>query len=258
MNTVDLTELTIWGSRFFLAFCRIGGFFVTFVAIRYWIPATVRILLALALALSASFQETIAVQPLCFSVRTLLGVAGELATGVLLSMTLAVYFGLFVLAGQLVGRHMALGLSEIADPGEHGSSTTVVTQVFQLNALGFFFLIDGHLVTFVVLLESMTTLPPGHFGETLDRSMAMVRLVSWMFGAGLLIALPIITTLLVVNMVFGCMARTSPGLNILTLGFPLTIPAGVALLYLTVTFMPSTLPRLAWYALEQLKVFTQP
>ncbi|MNZ86545.1 Flagellar biosynthetic protein FliR [compost metagenome] len=53
-----------------------------------------------------------------------------------------------------------------------------------------------------------------------------------MLGAGLLLALPAITALLVVNLAFGAMTRAAPQLNIFSIGFPLTLVLGLVILWI--------------------------
>ncbi|WP_174824231.1 flagellar biosynthetic protein FliR, partial [Pseudomonas juntendi] len=59
-----------------------------------------------------------------------------------------------------------------------------------------------------------------HFWELAGR-------MGWVFGAGLLLILPVIAALLVVNIAFGVMTRAAPQLNIFSIGFPLTLVMGM-------------------------------
>jgi flagellar biosynthetic protein FliR len=55
-----------------------------------------------------------------------------------------------------------------------------------------------------------------------------------MFAAGLLMALPVIISLLLINVGMGVVARAAPQLNIFAVGFPVTLTMGMVLMWVTV------------------------
>ena len=61
-----------------------------------------------------------------------------------------------------------------------------------------------------------------------------------MFMGALLIALPALTSMLLVNLAFGVITRAAPQLNIFAVGFPVTLLLGFVVLMLSV---PSLTPR---------------
>src|SRR5690606_17908730 len=78
-----------------------------------------------------------------------------------------------------------------------------------------------------------TTLPVGLSG--LDGAMIW-RLVEWgsqLFAGALTVALPGMAALLVVNLAFGVMSRAAPTLNLFAVGFPISLLAGLVIMYLT-------------------------
>ncbi len=54
-----------------------------------------------------------------------------------------------------------------------------------------------------------------------------------MFAAAVVIAIPVMTALLIVNLSFGVMARAAPQLNVFALGFPVTMIVGLFILSLS-------------------------
>lgn len=68
-----------------------------------------------------------------------------------------------------------------------------------------------------------------------------------MFGSAVLIALPILVTLMFVNIGMGFMTRAAPSLNIFSVGFPAMILIGFVILWMA---LPSVLGRIAslWVA----------
>ena len=55
-----------------------------------------------------------------------------------------------------------------------------------------------------------------------------------MFGAAILIALPMITTALLISVTLGILAKTAPQLNVLMMGFPIQIVVGFSVLIMAV------------------------
>ncbi len=59
-----------------------------------------------------------------------------------------------------------------------------------------------------------------------------------MFAGGLLLSLPLIASLLLINVCFGVAARAAPQLQIFSVGFPVTLTLGLLLIWMT---LPDTL-----------------
>ena len=238
LSIYDLEQLVYQVSLFFLVLCRVTGLVITFPLTREWLPQSARLLLALALSVIALPRVHATVEPM--TVSMVITATTELLIGVLMGSVMVIFFSLYSLAGHLAGMQMALGLAEMNDP-VNGVSVTVVSRLYHIAGQMMFVLINGHLVIFVVLVESFQTLPPGNFLLVLDRSSSLIAMTGWMFGAGLLMVLPIIICLLTVNLAFGFITRSAPQMNLLTLGFPLSIMAGLVLLSLNIVQLPSFL-----------------
>jgi len=55
-----------------------------------------------------------------------------------------------------------------------------------------------------------------------------------LFGGALSIALPAITSLLIVNLAFGVVSRAAPSLNLMAVGFPVILICGLLVLVVSV------------------------
>jgi flagellar biosynthetic protein FliR len=70
---------------------------------------------------------------------------------------------------------------------------------------------------------------------------ALARVIDWsgeLLGFGVIIMLPVVASLLVVNLAFGVMARAAPQLNIFAVGFPIMILFGSVMIVLTLAMLP--------------------
>ena len=56
----------------------------------------------------------------------------------------------------------------------------------------------------------------------------------WMFATALSLALAPVTAMLLINFAFGVMTRAAPQLNIFAIGFPVTMTAGLIIMWLTI------------------------
>lgn len=74
------------------------------------------------------------------------------------------------------------------------------------------------------------TLPIG--GEPLNSNafLALTKAGSLIFLNGLMLALPLITLLLTLNLALGLLNRMAPQLSIFVIGFPLTLTVGISLM----------------------------
>jgi flagellar biosynthetic protein FliR len=62
---------------------------------------------------------------------------------------------------------------------------------------------------------------------------SIIEWSSHMFAGGLLLAMPIIASLLLINVIFGVAARSAPQLQIFSVGFPVTLMLGLLLVWKT-------------------------
>ncbi|MBO9480811.1 flagellar biosynthetic protein FliR [Salinisphaera sp. G21_0] len=243
-----LSELSHQIVLYLLVFCRISGFVMTCPLTREWLPLSARLLLALALSVAVMLQLSSAMTT-DLSLSLVLAACSEFITGLLFGAVLLIYFSVFTLAGHLTGLQMALGFAELSDPA-NGISVTVIARIYQVMAQLLFVLINGHLLFFMVVINSFHALPIGHFLMISDRVPALITMTGWMFGAGLLIALPAIVCLLIVNLTFGFITRSAPQMNLLTLGFPMIVLAGIVLLSLNILQVPYVVEQHSHYALK--------
>ena len=79
----------------------------------------------------------------------------------------------------------------------------------------------------------------------------MVALGTLVFAGGILLALPALTSLLLINVAFGIVTRTAPQLNIFAVGFPVTILCGLLIMFMVMPGFIDALVMLMSNALER-------
>lgn len=185
-----------------------------------------------------------------FTADGLLMAIREIGIGFAIGFILQLAFGAAVYAGQAIAMVMGLGFAMAVDP-QNGVQVPVVSQFNVILSTLLFLSLDGHLVLLATLVDSYEVLPAMVSGLPVASLSNMVALGGQVFAGGILLSLPAIATLLLVQVSFGVMTRAAPQLNIFAVGFPLTIIAGLFVMFLTMPGFIAALSRLLSNALEQ-------
>jgi len=206
------------------------------------VPARVKIGLGImiAIALAPAAGTMPAVEP--FSGAGLAILMQQIVIGITMGFTVRITFAAVDMAGELAGLQMGLGYATFFDP-RNAAATPVISHFYGLLATLVFLAIDGHLMLISALADSFHTIP---VGATLGPG-AWMTVVTWagtIFAAGVSLSLPIVATLLIVNLAIGVLTRAAPQLNIFAVGFPVTIAIGLGALALALPAMTPGLVRL--------------
>lgn len=251
---LELSDAQIggWVGSFLLPLFRIAALLMTMPVIgTQLVPLRVRLYLALAIAIVLVPTLPPMPQVDAIDLRTILLVGEQVLVGALLGFVLQLFFHAFVVAGQIISMQMGLGFASMVDP-TNGVSVPVLGQFYLMLVTLLFLAMNGHLVVFEVLAESFVTLPVGG-GLLTAQYWEVAGKLGWVMGAGLLLALPAITALLVVNLAFGVMTRAAPQLNIFSIGFPLTLALGLVIVWIGMADVLAQYQVLATDALQLLR-----
>jgi flagellar biosynthetic protein FliR len=175
------------------------------------------------------------------SARGLLEVVNQITIGLMMGLILQVAIAAVVVAGQAISNSMGLSMAMMIDPNL-GNVPTVAQFLIVLATLVFVGL-GGHGLLLAMLVESFSSLPVGTF-VMVDQSWRQV--LAWssmMFLGAVLIALPVMVTLLFINIGIGVITRAAPSLNIFAVGLPATIVMGFLVLIMS---MANIGARLQW------------
>lgn len=196
------------------------------------VPARVRLVLSLAI--------TLVIMPLLpanpplemFSYQGFLVAVAQVMIGMTTGFIMQLVFAALLFAGQGVALSMGLGFASMVDP-QNGQQVPVIAQFYVMTSTLVFLSVDGHLLLIKMLLDSFNSLPIGIDGIGKDDIWTILTWSSRMFAGGLLLTMPIIVSLLLVNISLGVATRVAPQLNIFSVGFPVTLMLGMLLVWLT-------------------------
>lgn len=241
---MNFTEAQLQGqiAAFIWPLMRISAMFVAvpLFSLRT-VPARVRLILSVAI--------TFVVMPLLpafpvidmFSYEGIRVAIAQVMIGLSTGFIVQLVFAAIVFAGQGVALSMGLGFASMVDP-QNGQQVPVIAQLYVITSTLIFLGLDGHLLLIKMLLDSFTSLPLGIDGITKTNIWDVIAWSSRMFAGGLLLAMPVIVSLLLVNIGFGIATRAAPQLNIFSVGFPVTLMLGIVLIWLT---LPNVLDQFA-------------
>lgn len=228
-----LADVTGWLTQYLFAMLRVGSFLVASPAFGgRFTPATVRVMAGAVLALPVMTQVPLPPPERLAGLSAVPLVMGELAIGLTAGLVLTILFGAATTAGDRIAATAGLGFAAQVDPAA-GGQTPVVAQLFGIFTLMVFFSVDGHLVALRILIESFDAFPPGQVPPLPVLVSAGLSAGGRMFALGMGIMLPVVSVLLLLNIVVGVITRSAPALNLFSFGFPLTMAATLLLLWLT-------------------------
>ncbi len=240
---------------YFYPFVRIGAMLsiIPIFGIRA-VPTRSKIILSVFLTLVIA--PTISLPPPTdpFSWQGILFIVQQILIGVAMGVIFLVVFQAFVVAGHLIAMGMGLAFAQMVDPAT-GVNTPVVSRYFTIIATLLFLALNGHILVIQVIADSFEYLPIGVSFLNQESIWLIVEFGSYMFSAGVLIALPAITALLLINVSFGVVTRAAPALNIFAVGFPVTLMAGLIMLSLTTPLILPHLQELVRRAVEVISQF---
>lgn len=231
MITVAVAPLT----TIFLIAIRIGTvlLFTPIEAIRV-LPIHVRLLLVLIISWLIMANLSLPAQSPNDLSLFLSGVA-ELCNGLILSLTLFATFAIFHVAGQLIDTQMGLNAIAVLNPTDH-SHDPLSGRLLMMLAVLFFFAVDGHHRLLEALLLSFTLIAPGQLALFVGFT-PLIKQCAFMFSLGLLVASPIVFSLLLIDVVGAVVTRNMPQINTYFLTLPIKILLGYFVFILLLDYL---------------------
>jgi flagellar biosynthetic protein FliR len=193
----------------------------------------------LVLSLAVLLSSKVPVDPGRFPTRTwdfALLVGAEIIIGAILGLSVNILLTSVQIMGQLVGFQMGFAVANVIDP-VGGGQISVLAQLSFLMAILTMFMVNGHHYFFKALADSFTLLPVGKVAMTKNLFDQMMHISGQMFSLAVRLGAPVIGALLFTQVCMGILAKTVPQMNILMVGFPITISVGLIFLSLSMLVM---------------------
>jgi flagellar biosynthetic protein FliR len=183
-------------------------------------------------------------------------VLGEVGIGLLIGFLLNLIFAAFQLAGQFFSLQMGFSASEVFDPLSQveiplmGEFLNLIAMLVFITSSGMSkFLLVGVQRSFQYLraIDLVT--------HRVGITSLLINGLSGLFQSALTISFPILGTLLLVSVAMGLLARAAPQMDILTMGFPVSIGVSFLLLFATMPFLMTAMERVIDGSFQSLNGF---
>ena len=224
-------QLDGWLAGMLLPFLRVLALFSAAPLLSHKsFPMRGRVALAFAIAVVVSPFANVPAGLTLASASGLGLVVQQVAIGVALGFAARLLFAVFEIAGEFIGLQMGFSFAGFFDP-QGGTESAVGTW---LNTLGMllFIALDGHLLLIDALVATFTAFPIAADPFTSFKLIRLDLLGGDVFRLALALALPATMLMLFINLVLGFTSRVAPQLSIFSVGFPVTLLAGLAVLAL--------------------------
>jgi flagellar biosynthetic protein FliR len=194
------------------------------------VPTIARLLITVGLAcvIALPFADQMAVAP--GSIGGLVYAAlQEAAIGATLGFGVLMAFAGFALAGRLADIQIGFGVAQVFDPLTR-TQQPILSAIISLFAVVFFFAINGHHALLRGIAFSVERMPIGSGWSAASSAEPITRQAAVLFGLGFALAGPVVLSLLLLDFALGIVSRNLPQMNMLVLGIPVKIVAGLVAL----------------------------
>ena len=153
--------------------------------------------------------------------------------GVTMGLILQIVNAALIVGGQGISTSMGLSMSNMIDANM--GNVPVISQFLVVCSTLIFLGLGGHVIVISLLLESFRLLPIAAMIDMQALSALMIQWSSMIFIGAVLLGMPMMASLLLINMGLGVITRAAPALNIFAVGFPAMILAGLLLLLMSMS-----------------------
>jgi flagellar biosynthetic protein FliR len=157
----------------------------------------------------------------------------EVLIGLLLGLGINLLFAGIQVAGQVVSQMSGLSLADVFNPGFE-EDVSIFSQLFYFLTLAVFVAVGGHRIVTEALLQTFAWAPPGRAALSDGFVEVLTGILTHSFALGIRAGAPILTALLLSNIILGLISRTLPQINIIAVGFGLNSLLTLGMLFLSI------------------------
>ena len=228
MINILASEIVDYFYAFLLPFVRISAFTLA-VPVFSLNALNVRFRIIIATALSVLAVELVEFDSQSLSIDSLITlILIQIFLGLVSGFILQIINGAITVGGQAISNSMGLGMANLIDPTL--GNVPVISQFMVILSTLIFLVADGHLILIQILMQSFVTFP---VDATFSLNIIYDLFLEWtplLFTGALVLALPVIISVLLVNAGLGMITRSAPALNIISVGFPAIMLAGIVII----------------------------
>jgi flagellar biosynthetic protein FliR len=240
---VELSAVSGWVSSLYWPLVRVAGMvMVAPIFSSNYTPMRIRVGLCVLITMVIVPGVDAVPSVPALSAEGILITATQVLIGVAMGFMVRLVFNAVVMGGESIAMTMGLGYALMNDPS-NGVSVPIVSQFYSLFVTLLFLAFNGHHALIELVDASFNYLP---VGEPVTVAM-LWRVLEWslvLFTGAVMVAVPALCAMLTVNLIMGVMTRAAPQLNILSVGFPVTMMVGFIVIMLTLPVVAGTFQEL--------------
>lgn len=250
---VDIINVLLNSSYiFFLVLARMSGIFVASPIFgRRNIPGYFKIGFAFFLSMivftTYDFSYTIPSSILIF----IFVVIKEFIIGILIGYISYMIFSAILLAGQIIDNAIGFGMANVIDPMSE-IQVPLLGNFLYLYMLVVFFGSDAHHLLIRAVVYSYKLVPIGYEGVKEEAAFSFLRFFAELFLIGVEISLPILMSMLIVDILLAVLSRAVPQMNVFVVGLPIKIALGFLVLVIILPFMN----KMMFVLIDKIAVYT--
>lgn len=163
----------------------------------------------------------------------------ELMVGVTLGFVSSIALSIIGMAGQFIDREIGFSMVSNFDPGMN-TETTITAEFYNMLVMLIMLCSNMHYFILSALADSFELIPVGQV--TVDGGRLYDVMLQYMvdyFVIAMRISLPIMISIMLLNVVLGVLAKTAPQMNMFVIGIQLKVFVGFAVLFVTLSLLPN-------------------
>ena len=230
MLTMTGIQIEQYMAVFMFASLRVFGLFLTAPMFSFrTFPMQFRLFIALAFGVYVMPMIANEVIPNPGSITFFVSVL-ELSIGAFIGFLIRIGFMVIDVASEVLSFQSGFSFAStyFRDPNLESG---LVGQLLGIIALALSFALNIHLVLIEIVLSSFKTIPVGTWPSAWT-SQGVVDLVSASFRLGLILSMPILLVYMMFNLTQAFLGRTSPQLNLFSVGFAVSIPLAFLVIFM--------------------------
>jgi len=237
---------------FFLVLARMSGLFIASPIFgRRNIPAYFKIGFAFFLSMIV-----VTTYNFSYSVPTnveeyIFVVIKEFIVGLLIGYISYMIFSAILLGGQIIDNAIGFGMANVIDPMSE-IQVPLLGNFLYLYMLVMFFGTDAHHLLIRAIFYSYKLVPIGYGGFKTEFTWNFLRFFSELFLIGVEISLPILMSMLIVDIILAVLSRAVPQMNVFMVGMPIKITIGFLVLVIIFPFMS----KMIFVLIDRISVYT--
>lgn len=217
------------------------------------VPNQVKVLFTgiMATVFLMSGQYEVAIETGAYA-AVFLGFIFEIINGLVLGFVVVLIMNAIYIAGHLIDMDMGFAMVNVISAQDE-SEIPITANLYYLMMMILFMITNAHHRLIEAFIQSLSIVPLGALRFSPLHVQSFMDLLKETFVIGFQIALPIIVTLLMANLILGMLSKAMPGMNVFEFGMPFKILIGLAVM--TVIF-PITI-QMFGHILERMLTYIQ-